>query len=57
VLKASLRFSAAFAIIAISLLVALLYLPATNQLGKQVIRLLVRIPTHGDHPITFMPIT
>lgn len=43
-LKASLRFSAAFAIIAISLLVALLYLPATNHLGKQVIRLL-----GGDH--------
>lgn len=43
-LKASLRFSAALAIIAIGLLVAVLYLPATNHLGKQVIRLL-----GGDH--------
>ncbi len=43
-LKASLRFSAALAIIAISLLVAVLYLPATNHLGTQVIRLL-----GGDH--------
>lgn len=43
-LKASLRFSAALAIIAISLLVALLYLPATNHLGKQAVRFL-----GGDH--------
>lgn len=43
-LKASLRFSAALSLIAISLLVALLYLPATNHLGKQVIGLL-----GGDH--------
>lgn len=39
-LKASLRFSAVIAIVAISLLVAILYLPSTNNLGKQVVRLL-----------------
>lgn len=39
-IQASLRFSAALALLAISLLVALLYLPATNHIGKQWIRVL-----------------